>query len=254
VTFTVLGSGAPVLNFGGAVDNAVGSGTLSPGDIASAYGILLADQTPTSAPSLPLTTTLAGVGISVNGIAAPIYYVSSGQVNFQVPSQVQPGAGTVTLSYNGVASNTISTNIVAAAPKILRLGIGNYGIIVNSSDQSFPIPVTAGINSHPAKRGDALVIYAIGLGATTPSVPDGVGPPSSEPLARTSLPNVMFGGGFVGTPTDGQILYSGLAPGFVGLYQVNVIVPPDAPINDLVGVQIQINGAVSYPVFIAISN
>jgi uncharacterized protein (TIGR03437 family) len=253
VTFNVLGSTAPVINFGGVVDNAVGSGTLAPSDIASIYGVLLSGQTPTSASSLPLLTSLAGVSVSVNGIAAPVYYTSPGQVNFLVPSQVQPGAGTVTISYNGVAGNTVSTKIVSTAPKILRLGIGNYGIIVNNADNSFPIPVTPGLNSHPAKRGDALVIYSIGLGATTPAVADGVGAPSAEPLARTAVPDVMFGGGFTSTPTNGQVLFSGLTPGFVGLYQVNVIIPQDAPTNDLVGVQMILNGAVSNPVFVAIS-
>jgi uncharacterized protein (TIGR03437 family) len=253
VTLTVLGSAAPVINFGGVVDNAVGSGILAPSDIASIYGVLLSGQTPTSASSLPLLTSLAGVSVSVNGIAAPVYYTSTGQVNFLVPSQVQPGAGTVTISYNGVAGNTVSTKIVATAPKILRLGIGNYGIIVNNADNSFPIPVTPGLNSHPAKRGDALVIYSIGLGATTPAVADGAAAPGSEPLARTNIPDVMFGGGFTGAPANAQILFSGLTPGFVGLYQVNVIVPLDAPIGDLVGVQMILNEAVSNPVFVAIS-
>jgi uncharacterized protein (TIGR03437 family) len=253
VTFTVLGSGAPILSYGGIVDNALGTGTLAPGGIASAYGTLLAGQTPTSASSLPLLTSLAGVSLSVNGIAAPVYYTSSGQVNFQVPSTVKPGPGTVTLSYNGVTSNTVSTTIAAIAPRILRLGIDRYGIIINSADQSFAIPVTPGLFSHPAKVGDALVIYAIGLGATTPPVADGAGAPSVEPLARTPLPEVMFGGGFTGTPTDGQVLFSGLTPGFVGLYQVNVIVPPDSPVLDTVPVQIRLGGVTSNSVTIAVS-
>lgn len=254
VTFTVLGSAAPVLSFGGIVDNAFGSTLLAPGDIASAYGIQLAGATPTAASSLPLGTALGGVSILVNGIQAPVYYTSSGQVNFQVPSQVQPGPGKVSLSYNGVTGNTVSTTFAASVPRILRLGIENYGLIVNSSDQSFPIPVTAGLNSHPAKRGDALVIYAIGLGMTTPGVADGAAAPNAEPLARTAVPTVTFGGGFVGTPTNGQILFSGLTPGFVGLYQINVVVPPDAPINDTVGLQLQLGGATSNPVAIAVSN
>lgn len=253
VTFTVLGSGAPVLSYGGIVDNALYTSTLAPGDIASAYGVLLASQTPTSASVLPLLTSLAGVGISVNGIPAPVYYTSSGQVNFQVPSQVKPGPGTVTLSYNGVTSNTVSTTIAAIAPRILRIGIDRYGIIVNSADQSFAIPVTPGYNSHPAKLGDALVIYTIGLGATTPAVPDGAGAPASEPLARTPLPEVMFGGGFTGTPTNGQVLFSGLTPGFVGLYQVNVIIPPDSPVLDAVPVQVRLGGVTSNSVTIAVS-
>jgi PAS domain S-box-containing protein len=74
-------------------------------------------------------------------------------------------------------------------------------------------------SSKPATAGDALVIYCAGLGAVNPAVPDGTAAPSS-PLANTVNPVTVTVGG-----QSAQVFYSGLAPGFVGLYQVNVIVP-----------------------------
>jgi uncharacterized protein (TIGR03437 family) len=80
----------------------------------------------------------------------------------------------------------------------------------------------------PAHIGDVLTIYAIGLGATSPAVATGAPAPSAEPLARVSpTPVVIFGAAL------GRIFvapqFAGLTPGFAGLYQVNVAVPPDSP-------------------------
>jgi uncharacterized protein (TIGR03437 family) len=187
----------------------------------------------------------------VNGVAAPLYYVSAGQINFQVPSETQAGPAIVAVTANEQTGNQVSTNIIPRAPRILLTGISNYGIIINQ-DGSFPMPPTTGFNSHAAKRGDALTIYAIGLGATDVQVPNGTGAPASEPLARTPVPQVFFGGGFASTPTPGQILYSGLTPGFVGLYQINVIIPDDAPFGDAIGLVMQLETYTSNNVSIAI--
>jgi uncharacterized protein (TIGR03437 family) len=115
------------------------------------------------------------------------------------------------------------------------------------------VPTTPGLFSHPAKRGDTVTIYALGLGATNPTVADGAASPSS-PLASTPLPTVIIGGGFTGTASDGTVIFSGLAPGFVGLYQINVTIPQDAPLGNAVALEIQLASATSNPVFLAISN
>ncbi len=260
VEFVVEPSASPVLNFHGVVDNATFGPTLSPGMISQVYGVLLSGPTPAGATSLPLGTTLSGVQVAVNGIPAPIYYTSSGVIDFVVPFETQPGAATVTLSYNGVSSNTVSTTVVARAPRILYFQLTNssgqtydYGIMINSSDGSFPIPTTPGLVSHPAKRGDTVTIYALGFGLTDQNVADGAASPTS-PLANTPAPTVIIGGGFAGTASDGTVLFSGLAPGYVGLYQLNVTIPPDAPLGNAVALEVQIAGATSNPVYLAISN
>jgi uncharacterized protein (TIGR03437 family) len=188
-----------------------------------------------------------------------VYYSSTGVVDFVVPFATQPGQAVVTLTYNGVSSNSVSVNVVARAPRILYFQLPeagrtyDYGIMTNFADGSFPVPTTPGLFSHPAKRGDTLTIYVIGMGLTDQSVPDGVASPSS-PLANTPLPTVIIGGGFDGTASDGAVLFSGLAPGFVGLYQVNVTIPPDAPLGNAIALEIQVDGATSNPVYLAISN
>ena len=252
VELVVTANAGPLISFGGVVDNAVGSATIAPGDIAVAYGVGLAGATPATASSLPLTTNLSGVQVLFNNVPAPVYYASYGQVDFIVPFSAQPGPAQVSISYNGQAGNTVSAMVAARVPRILRLGIGNYGIVVNQ-DGSFPMPVTAGIPSHPAHPGDTLVIYAIGLGATTPGVADGAASPAS-PLANAATTTVTFGGGFAVPSTDGQVQFSGLSPGFVGLYQVNVVVPAGLPTNDELGLMLFVGGTASYPVTIAIAN
>ncbi|MDQ6677759.1 MAG: hypothetical protein M3Z09_10740 [Acidobacteriota bacterium] len=252
VQFVVSPATVPNISFGGVVDNTTFKPVLAPGAIASLFGSQLFGDTPASASSLPLTTTLSGVRVFVNNVAAPVYYASSGQINFQVPQTTQAGPAQISVMYNGRQGNIVTTAIQARAPRILRLGVGNYGIIVNQ-DGSFPMPVTPGYNSHPAKIGDVLTIYAIGMGVTTPAVTDGAGAPASEPLARTPLPAVTFGGGFAGTPTQGQVFYSGLTPGFVGLYQVNVSIPDGTPYGDAIGLQFSVEGATSNNVFLAIA-
>jgi len=252
VQFVVSPAAVPNISFGGVVDNTTFKPVLAPGAIASLFGSQLFGDTPASASALPLGTTLSGVRVFVNNVAAPVYYASSGQINFQVPQSTQPGPAQISVMYNGQQGNIVTTAIQARAPRILRLGVQNYGIIVNQ-DGSFPMPVTPGYNSHPAKIGDVITIYTIGMGVTTPAVADGAGAPASEPLARTPLPLVTFGGGFAGAPTEGQVYYSGLTPGFVGLYQVNVAIPDGTPYGDAIGLQLSVEGATSNNVFLAIS-
>ncbi len=252
VQFIVSTATAPNISFGGVVDNTTFKPILAPGSIASLFGSQLAGPTSSQASSLPLPTTLAGVQVFVNNVPAPVYYASSGQINFVVPQSTQPGTAQVAVSYNGQRGNTVTTTVQGRAPRILRLGVANYAIIVNQ-DGSFPMPTTPGYNSHPAKIGDVLTLYCIGLGATSPAVADGAASPSAEPLARTPVPVVTFGGGFVGAPTQGTVLFSGLTPGFVGLYQINVQIPDSTPSGSEIGLQFSLDGATSNNVFLAIS-
>ncbi len=261
VELIVLPSSAPQINFRGVVDNATSALTLAPGMISQLYGLQLAGPTPAGAVSLPLSTTLAGVQVSVNGIPAPVYYVSPQQVDFVVPNAVQPGSATVTLTYNGVSSNTVSATIAARAPRILyfpltEAGLSTYyGVIINSSDGSLPIPITAGYNGHPAKAGDTLTVYVLGMGATNQTVADGAASPSS-PLAITPTPTVNlvgYGGPFGPMAQDAVVQYSGLTPGSTSLYQVNVTLPADTPIADAVALQIFLNGVASNTVYLAVS-
>jgi uncharacterized protein (TIGR03437 family) len=224
-------SGAPVAFFGGVVNNATFEGdALAPGGIVAIFGDGFVPGQPAQAGSLPLPTELGGVRVLVNDKPAPVYFASPNQINFQIPYDTPAGDATVRVEKGGQRGNAVSMHIGRSVPRLLRLNIADYGIVVNG-DGSFPIPPTTGLNSHPAKVGDTLVIYALGLGQTEPAVQSGVAAPS-EPLGRArGNYRVSFGapGPFGSAAADVTPLYVGLTPNFVGLYQINVTIPPDTP-------------------------
>ena len=211
---------------------------IAQGTIVALFGEQLTYADPTSATALPLPQTLGGARVLVNGVPAPVYYTQFDQINFQVPYDAALGLGTVRVERNGQVGNPISIRVSARAPKLLRLGIGEYGILVNQ-DGSFPIPTTPGINSRPARVGEVLTMYALGLGTTVPSVVSGAASPSL-PLANVTTPStVTFGVGAVGGSADPvRPQFIGLSPGFVGLYQINVAVPANSPKGNRIGIEL----------------
>jgi uncharacterized protein (TIGR03437 family) len=247
VEMEVVDNPTPQISFNGVLNNA----DFRPGDdmgvgaIAALFGDFLADAL-TFNTQTTLPTTLGGVRVLVNGRAAPLYFVSPGQVNFQIPYETTGGAAAIQVERNGVVGNRVGVNILPFAGRILvwsQFGLP-HGIIVNA-DGSLPIPAPVRIGTFPtrgARSGDTLVIYAIGLGQTNPAVQTGVAAPSS-PLARLSNVIVHFGPrSLFGTSIPQPATFAGLSPGFVGLYQINVQVPEGvAPLSDL-DLSIEYNG------------
>jgi len=231
VDFTVVAKGAPLINYQGVVDNAtfIPGDTVARGDVMAVLGEQFMFGSLTVGPAPPLATTISGVQVLVNGSPAPLYYASYGQLAFQMPYEVPLGNAVVQVVSNGSSSNSVSVQVANRAPRLLLIGVGSYGAIVNQ-DGSIPMPVGSfpGVNTHPAKVGDTLTIYAIGLGPTNPAGVTGQPAPSSEPLARVSpTPIVNFGGGIGGT----QVIpfFAGLTPTYAGLYQLNVTIPSNVP-------------------------
>lgn len=218
----VAAQGPPVAEAGGVVANdTFASGeALAQGDIASIFGNQFTYDAPTPATNTPLGTTLDNVQVLVNGTAAPLYYTSAGQINFQVPFDATVGAGTVQVVRNGTNGNLVYVNIAAQAPQFL-ISSGDYAIIQNPTTGAL-----TGIPGSPTKVGDTVVIYAIGLGPTSPAVASGAATPNSPLSNATGSVQVCFG---VITPFSqppcAKPLFAGLTPGFVGLYQINVTIP-----------------------------
>ena len=224
VQLVVVAQGPPQADVGGVVNNGTfaSSEPLAQGDIAAIFGSQFTFDTPTEASSLPLQTTLDGVQVLVNGVAAPVYYVSPQQINFEVPidaATANGGNGTVQVVRNNVKGNLVYVEINQQVPRFILYN-GGYAIITT------PDNVLTGIPSHPAKVGDTLQIYAIGLGGTSPSVASGAASPSS-PLANVpGNTEVCFGVVSPLTqPPCATPSFVGLTPNFVGLYQINVAVP-----------------------------
>ncbi len=149
---------------------------------------------------------------------AALFFVSGTQINAQVPFELVSGAGLVTVQVTrgGETSTAQPVAIAAVSPGIFtqnQQGTGP-GAILHAADFQ---PVS---ESNPAQTGEFLLIFCTGLGPVLPEVPSGNVAPGTEPLARTVSPPLVNIGGI-----PAEVVYSGLAPGFVGLYQVNVEVP-----------------------------
>ena len=249
IDFTVVAKGAPVINYQGVVDNGTftAGDTVARGDVMVVLGDQLSFSALTVGKAPPLDTAIGGASVLVNGKLAPMYYSSYGQLAFQMPYEIPNGTAVVQVQRDGLSSNLVSVQVADRAPRLLLIGVGTYGAIQNQ-DLSIPMPVGSfpGVNTHPAKAGDALTMYAIGLGPTSPSVITGQPAPGNPPFAPlTTLATVNFGGGIGGMVV--QPLYAGLTPTFAGLYQVNVVVP-EGLTPGVVNLTLAFSDSVSNPV------
>ncbi len=245
VSLFVTAQSGPVIGFGGIVDN-TGQPRLAPGDIGVIYGTQLLTGSAAPAVALPLATTLGNVQVLVNGVAAPLYYAAGGQIDFQVPYETAPGTAIIQVVNNGTAGNKVSATIVARAPEILLTGgVGSAPIVVDYTTGAL---LQQGVFAH---AGDTLVVYAIGLGQTSPAATDGAAATSSPleaigpPISATLTGSTPFSPSAVVTP-----LFVGLTPGFAGLYQINLTIPATFPVpaGNLVTLSLNINGVNSAPV------
>jgi uncharacterized protein (TIGR03437 family) len=227
----------PVVPAGGVVNAASNQGPVAPGSLVSIYGSRLSAAT-CSAGSLPLPPSFGGASVTIAGKAIPLLYVSSAQINAQIPSDTAAGRAAMKVTCGGLLSDAADFDVTAAAPAIFLVG-QNRGAILNQ-DYSLNTP------DKPAARGSAVLIYATGQGAVAPPVADGQAA-SADPLSVTSAtPAVTIGG------IAAQVAFSGLAPGFVGLWQVNAVVPSSAPAGSSVPVRITMAGVTSSEVTMAV--
>ncbi len=236
--------GRPIVSFGGVVNNAdfAAGEELPRGGIVSVFGRQLVFQPLTEAEDVPLPAELAGTKVFLNGVETPLYFVLYDQIAFQIPYDAAPGEGLVQVVRDGQSGNAVSVSIAGRVPRILTF-LGNFAIAVKP-DGDFAIPGT------PARPGDVLVIFAIGFGQTNPNAQTGAGA-SADPLQWIDpLPLVRFGGGIL--PVTATPAFVGLTPGFVGLYQINVQIPGNAPRGDRVPLTVEGPGYSSTPADIAI--
>ena len=200
----------PTVFSGGVVNAASFDTNISPGALATVFGSGFSAST-TSASSLPLTNKLGGVSVNVNNQAAPVLFVSPGQVNFQVPFEITAGTASVTVSGNGLTSSAVNVQVLTAAPGLFFDSSGHA--IVQNQDSSLNSP------ANPAKVGSTIVAYLTGSGPLDHSVADGAATPGSPLSSATSATAATFG------TVPGTVSFTGLTPGFVGLVQMNVVVP-----------------------------
>jgi uncharacterized protein (TIGR03437 family) len=196
------------------------SPNIAPGGLITLFGTQLSPVNLASA-EMPLPTALANSCLTVNGLPMPILFVSPTQVNAQMPFEA---IGDVTLVLNTPGGSSDNYNLVVQsnAPSIFRVPAPNnttVPTVIRNDDNEL---VTA---SHPIHRkaNESLVIYTTGLGVTAPAVATGMPAPKSPLSLALTVPTVTLGGASL------PVLYYGLAPGEVGVYQVNVSVPGSVP-------------------------
>ena len=192
---------------------------VAPGDFISLFGTNLAPSTAT-AYTVPFPTTLGlnGVQVTVNGLPAPVQFVSPGQISAIVPYAVGSSIASIQVNNNGVLSNVVTEFVNLTAPGVFTVppgGLG-YGAVLHG-DYSL---VTA---QSPAQVGETVAVYLTGLGTTNPVIPDG----SAGVFSQTNNTIDVFIGGIQAT-----VGYSGLAPDLAGLYQINFTVPTGVTAGD----------------------
>jgi uncharacterized protein (TIGR03437 family) len=207
----------PVLSVGGTVNNSnvVLDAPLAPGTIASVYGNQLATS-PSISPGPPLLTQFQGTSIMTGGLAVPLFYVGPQQVNIQVPFELTPNQFyPVVATLNGLSSVPDKFLVAAATPAVIAFPDGTPK--AQHADGTY---VSA---ASPAKPGEMLAIYLVGMGGTNPPVASGAGAPSNPHPVVTSPPTVTVDG------TQASLQFpGGLVGGSVGLYQINFTVPMGA--------------------------
>ncbi len=208
--------------------------SVSPGSWIEIYGANLAsaalewgsaDFNGNSAPVM-----LGGTQVSINGQPAFVEYVSPGQVDVQVPSGVATGIQLLTVTAGGVTSPSYQVVVNAVepgfdAPASFNINGTQYVVALFGDGVTYVLPTgaIAGVTSRPASPGDTITLYGVGFGAVTPNIAAG--------QIATGLTNLAsdFSISIGGMPAT--VLYSGLAPQYVGLYQFDVVVPQVAPGN-----------------------
>lgn len=221
------GNKTPVVPPNGVINNAgfnhaVGGGlTVSPGLIAAIFGTNLSTAPATGIKlgfqpgTTSLYTTFMGTSVTFDGTPAPLYSLSPVQVDVQVPFQVAGKASTqVVVTLNGKASAPVTVPLLAATPGIVTVNSSGAGAAVVLNQDG-----TTNTAANPAVRGDVIQIYATGLGPVSPAAITGQAAPSSPLSKCVDAPTVTIDR----VPSPFQ--FCGLAPTFVGLWQVNVSVP-----------------------------
>jgi uncharacterized protein (TIGR03437 family) len=201
---------APSISDGGFTNGASYKTTMAPGSLISVFGSNLATSI-SSATTVPLPLYGNSASVTIDGFAAPLWYISPTQLNVQVPWEVKPGTVQVTVNVAG-RTDTKPMQVVPVAP----------GIFVDGTSRLVPFST--------GHRGDYLILFITGQGEVSPTVPTGAGPLAGTALAQLPVPvqpvQVTIGG------VTAPILFAGIPPGLVGVTQINFQIPATAQLGE----------------------
>jgi uncharacterized protein (TIGR03437 family) len=202
-------------------------GPLAPNTIATVYGTNLSwDEYAITSGDLnggSLPQEILGVNVFVGGLATKLFYVSPTQINFLVPYEFGPGPVKIYVARDGVKGPDVTVQLNESSPGFFEWN-GNLAV-AEHTDWSVVSP------DLPALPGEVIVLYAAGLGHTFPATQSGrIVQQAAQITSLTSLQILLNG-----NPVPSQnILYAGLAPGFAGLYQINVKLPDSFAPNPII--------------------
>lgn len=213
-----LSDGLPSLTANSTVNGASLANIIAPGSIVTIFGAEFAGSGEV-VPGAPLPTVLGGTSVTFNGIAVPLFYVSNRQINAQAPFDLPPGTiVSVQVRRGNFMSAVRPVNVASVSPGIFIVDqASGAGAVLHSSDFSLVS------NESPARAGELLFVYCTGLGAVKTTVNAGDSTPSDPPAETVYAPAVSIAG------LSAPVTYSGLAPGFAGLYQIKTQVPVGLP-------------------------
>jgi uncharacterized protein (TIGR03437 family) len=228
------------------------------GGLAALFGTGLADGTDGPA-SPPFPASMLNRQVVVNEtIPAALFGITKFQVNFQVPSGAPVGTNriAVKLADTGELVAGGSVLVAAASPGLFTLSQDGKGQAAALNQDG----TTVNGPSSPAPKGSVISLFGTGQGQVSPAVPDGIGAPGSPLASTVAVPTADSKACLTTQPSIcvlignslGNIQFSGLAPNYVGLWQINVQIPPDAPTGSAVPVRAIINGTASNTVTVAI--
>jgi uncharacterized protein (TIGR03437 family) len=201
---------------------------LAPNTIATIYGTNLAFDTESASVQTggTLPTTIAGVGVVVKGITANMFFVSPTQINFLIPYDLTAGMVSVYVGRQGLAGPVVQIQLNSTAPGLF---LYNNFVIATHLNGTLISPTS------PANGGEIIVIYVAGLGRVNPDTTSGRLATFAATIVAAAQTEILLDG--VPCPQS-SLLYVGLAPGFAGLYQINLILPPLTPSNPELRIQV----------------
>lgn len=232
MTFTVSApSGGVVIDTGGVVNAASFVDTISPGSLFSIFGSSLAPAINTY--SAPLPTSSNGTVVTVNGVPAPLLYVSPTSINAQVPIGTVGANALVAVSNNG-SSASAPVTIAAAAPGVFYSPYN--GVNIGAGEHVGGALITP---ANPAQSGEIVGFYGTGIGPITPNPASGQGAGFYPNLSVSSSTYAVTVNG-----ANAPVSYMGLTPGLVGVMQFNIQIP-DSPTTGNVPLAVYVDGGLS---------
>jgi uncharacterized protein (TIGR03437 family) len=197
------------------------SGVIAPGENITILGLGLGPAAGVTAPAGTWPTSLGGVSVSINGTDIPLAYASGFRIDGQVPygmATTGPAAIQVRNTNTTTASALVSVSTQPTSPGVYTFDQSGFGAAkAINQDGKLNSVLT------PARAGEVVTIYASGLGAVVPAIPAGQAGPTN-PLSVVSQTVAASIGG-----VPAPVTFAGLAPGYAGIYQVNIMIPAGVP-------------------------